>query len=94
MSDIRSSAEDQWMSVAQELEDFHKLPIGWDGYSGIRTTPRAYARAILMLSDLVIIGADPPQIVPSADGGVQIEWHNKCGSVEILIQANGTAEWE
>lgn len=72
--------------IKDKLKDLMALPIGWDGYRGI---PLKEENAMLLTDILDIIEDEDyvPQIVPSSDGGLQIEWHDRKMTIEILIRS-------
>lgn len=78
--------------AAQALGDFIELlelPEGWNSY-GARPVDEATVRlAVDVLFDAVNQLTPRPAIVPTAAGGVQIEWHMDT-EVEVEIHPNGT----
>lgn len=71
----------------ERLRKFMAFPANWDTYGGVPLKPEIAAIAATMLT--------PPAIVPTADGGIQFEWHRHQLYVEITIYGDGTmeAEW-
>lgn len=64
--------------VTARLAELERLAPGWDSEGGLPVGRRHANRAIQFLVRLMARGATPvpvPDIVPLADGGVQLEWH-------------------
>ena len=77
----------RWFDVVDsKLNAVCRLPKGWDSASGtpVAFTTAYFARQLLedLYHDTLII----PQIVPCADGALQLEWHKRARSVEVLIE--------
>jgi len=66
------------------LDTFTNLPNNWDSYGGIATSPKAVNKAKELLE---ILPDYYWQVVPSPDGGVQIEMAEQGYDIEILIYA-------
>lgn len=67
------------------LEKLVRLPIGWDGYRGQPVGLLNANFALRMLDAICGSGAAAPQIVPGAEGDLQIEWHTLKGDVELHV---------
>jgi len=70
--------------IKDRLDALTRLASGWDGYQG---APVREENAKLLMDMLDVIKDDDCliSIVPSSDGGVQIEWHDRKLSIEIFI---------
>jgi len=69
-------------AVLQRLASLLRLAPGWDSYGAPGISPRA---AELALKFLAFSTKGPtPSVVPTAKGGVQIEWHH--GDVDLEIE--------
>lgn len=83
-----TQASNGWTdTVMNRLQDLIHLPMGWDGYRG---QPVSFANANFALQMLnVICGPDTraPQIVPGAEGDLQIEWHTLQGDLELHVKS-------
>lgn len=58
------------------------LPGGWNGHGAEPVTPAALAVAEAL------------QVIPRANGGIQIEWHANGQDVEIAVEPDGTVDAE
>ena len=76
--------------AARSINALLSLAPGWDSYNGLPTSEGAARKAINILSGLVSEAARFPAIVPTGDGGVQLEWHNNGWDVEIEVDPQGT----
>lgn len=66
----------RWQSEAlARLAELEGLSPNWDGYGGRPVTRRHANRAMTFLGRIMRDDLPPPEIVPLADGGVQLEWH-------------------
>jgi hypothetical protein len=81
--------------VSQRLQELVRLPVGWDGYRGLPTRFEVAAFAYRVLESVCTSRDPEPQIVPGADGDLQIEWHLEGGDIELLISApNNAHAWK
>lgn len=67
--------------LREKLESFTRLQEGWDTYGAapIAALPIALARLLI----------EPPHLVPTSKGGVQLEWHAQGFDIEIEIHPSG-----
>ncbi len=86
-SPLRSGAEQSKM--LKELKDkcieFTKLKKGWDGFKASPVPIEKANVAMRLIDRLVNINIPKPNIVPTYDGSIQIEWHMKNYELEIEI---------
>lgn len=79
-----------------ELNRLNQLEPNWDGEAAAAITPRAIGEARQILSNalgsypLLERSLRPFFVVPSPDGGVDLEWRSGQRSVEIAIDPDGT----
>ncbi|WP_420413278.1 hypothetical protein [Roseibium sp.] len=75
----------------QGLEDrfneLTSLPLGWDGYNGQPVTFNCAQFAANLIERLCIDSVPAPQLVPGADGTLQLEWHMNGFDIEIDVLA-------
>ncbi|HEX3130798.1 MAG TPA: hypothetical protein VH394_25915 [Thermoanaerobaculia bacterium] len=76
---------DAFKEAERVIAGLLKMPAGWDSYGAkpIDRQRAAAARYVVWMS--IASGAPPPAIVPTSDGGIQLEWH-RCG-VDLEIRA-------
>ncbi|MER7275859.1 hypothetical protein ABT369_15510 [Dactylosporangium sp. NPDC000244] len=76
-------------SVIEAMTDITMLEYGWDGEQAQPLSDRAFEMAITILVDTMSIDTVPPQIVPTYDGGLQLEWHCAGVDLEVAVESNG-----
>ena len=79
-------------SVIKRLEELLRLENGWDGYNGIPISLENAIFALRMLEAVCTPETPAPQIIPGADGDLQIEWHTLQGDLELHVQAPNKVE--
>lgn len=72
-----------------DLLELLELPEGWNTYNAQQVEPDVVRQASDVLFGVVEHQVPRPAIVPTAQGGVQIEWHGDA-DVEIEIRPNGS----
>lgn len=73
--------------LRDRAEELKSLPEGWDSYNGERIDPATADRAVeLALAVAPLFPSYQPQLVPSSDGTVQVEWHADGWNVEMWVQ--------
>jgi len=84
---VLSPPRPQWISdISKTIQGFvDRLPENWNSYGAKRIQPELTAAAIRLLVEIVQPETPKPEVVPTADGGVQIEWHVRGIDLEIKI---------
>lgn len=73
-----------WLrSAITRIEDLTALAAGWDGYEASAIDAGVALQAVRFLLDHAYPAVPQPAIVPLADGGIQIEWHQ--GGIDLEI---------
>ena len=75
--------------VAEQFESLLRLPFNWDGYGAESPKLPIVGKVILLLGDLLQDSSPPPSVIPTLEGGIQVEWHRRGIDLEIEIQPNG-----
>jgi len=79
---------DPWMRpVLEAFNTLLGLKPGWDSYRAPKVKPEVGRAAFDLLRDIMRAKTPVPSIVPTADGGVQIEWHTKGIDLEIEVRS-------
>jgi hypothetical protein len=73
--------------VVDRLNHLVGLPKNWNGYGATAVKFDTASFALKLLESAFDADAPPPQIVPGARGGLQIEWHLPRGSIELDVEA-------
>jgi hypothetical protein len=68
-----------------------RLPFGWDGDGSVPAAKSALYKAERITRDALegCSSAVSPYLVPSGDGSVQVEWHEKEGELELMVDPLG-----
>lgn len=73
-----------WLrSAVERVEDLTALAVGWDGYQARSIDAGMALQVVSFLLDHAYLPVPEPSIVPLADGGIQIEWHEHGIDLEI-----------
>lgn len=70
----------------QTLQKLSELGPNWDTYGAKPITEQALKAAMEITG---IIANKPPSIVPTVEGGIQLEWHTCGHNIEIEIGPDG-----
>lgn len=77
-----------WILALQDrFDELTSLPRGWDGYAGLPVSFNCAQFAANLIERLCVAGVPAPQLVPGADGTLQIEWHLNQFDIEIDVLA-------
>jgi hypothetical protein len=80
--------ERKWqIEVQGRLLKYVKMKKGWDSYGALPVGWDTGMFALFVLNDVMRTRTPIPQVVPSAAGGVQLEWHQKGIDLELHIAA-------
>lgn len=75
-----------WLEpVAARLARLMSLPINWDGHGAGPVSPTNVLAAGRFLATVMTPSTPAPTIVPTAAGGVQLEWHRAGLDVELFF---------
>jgi hypothetical protein len=90
---IEGAEEPKWKeATVLKLVHLLGLPEGWDSY-GARQIQQAAVNSAFTLLELAAPDETPsPSIVPTSEGGVQLEWHAWGVDLELDVAPAGTAE--
>ena len=84
---ILSPARPAWISAfSKTIQGFiGRLPDNWNSYGAKRIQPELAEAATRLLSKIVQPETPKPEVVPTTEGGLQIEWHIRGIDLEIKI---------
>jgi hypothetical protein len=78
----------RWVgSVLPAIDEFLRLPEGWDTYNGQPLKLDTGMFALQLLYDVMNPRASVPLVAPTSPGGVQFEWHQGQLELELCINA-------
>jgi len=94
---ISNSSTSMLITAMRKLDELKNLPEDWDSYGADPISPNAIAKAKSIIISVVksfsnAIGdvVQLTDVIPIADGGVQLEWVGPHAELEIEISPNGT----
>ena len=83
-----SNPNSSWIQVLSErFNELTSLPRGWDGYNGVPVAFNCALFAANLIERLCVENVPAPQLVPGADGTLQLEWHMNGFDLEIDVLA-------
>lgn len=83
-----SASIPSWQDIVRKkLQAFSQLPRGWDSYDGQPLKPDAGYFAFSVLCAVMTDKTPVPELVPTPDGGVQLEWHEGNRDIELTVDA-------
>jgi hypothetical protein len=86
-------AAPRWCAEAEKrLAWVLSLPENWDGTGARRVGGEAVRRAWSFLSSIMPTEAPAPDIGPTKDGQLQLEWHRRSADLEIRMRPTGEFE--
>jgi hypothetical protein len=75
----------EWESVAlARFAELERAAPNWDGYGALPASRIHADRAMRFLVEVMTDDAPMPDIVPLADGGIQLEWHGADVRVDFI----------
>jgi len=81
-----------WLEpVIGALRELLRLPPGWNSYQAQPVAAEAAVAALELLRDTMPDALPGPAIVPTARGGVQLEWHTR--GIDLEIEALPTGRY-
>lgn len=87
---FRGLSRPAWLGECVErANDLLNLEPNWDSYGGERIEIKWAVEALQLLSQIMVAGAPSPSLVPTAPGGVQLEWHANQVDLEIELGPSG-----
>lgn len=87
-----------------ELEALLDLEPNWDSYGAHPVRSSAFVQAIRLLAAVLATPVRRPSIVPTPEGGIQLEWHepdadlefeiHPAGGIEVFLEMGDGETWE
>lgn len=85
----RSRPGNKEREIVNRINRLLELEPGWDGAHAQPLTFSAVEATVEVLSDVMIEAIPVPDVSPSVDGGMLLEWHEGGFELEIWASANG-----
>jgi len=80
----RSTLERMRAALAR-IYELTNLQPNWDSYGGLGVHPSAARHTVRLLAAIFQNDVPPPAIVPTSQGGLQLEWHRGQASLEMEV---------
>jgi hypothetical protein len=92
-SDVAGSwfNEDLFAAVRQVVR-LLSMPSNWDSYGAKPIDRQKAVSALYFLWIAIVNGAPMPAIIPTSDGGIQLEWHRRGVDLEIRVISGTSLE--
>lgn len=82
-----------WLSpTIEQVNKLLRLPENWDLDGASRVDPRAAIAALELLGATARPDTPAPSIVPTDEGGVQLEWHMRGIDLEVEVTPTGRVQ--
>jgi len=81
---VQPSPPDWLPQTESALQELLELPANWDSYGARPIRAEVVAEAVDLLHKIVQPGTPQPAVVPTARGGLQLEWH--IGGIDLEIE--------
>lgn len=81
--------QNAWLRSAENtLSHFEKLESNWDGYGASPIDPAVIQESRHLIARIAAQIEEPPVIVPTSRGGVQLEWHHGGRCLELEFESH------
>ncbi len=77
-------------SIESKLDELAKLEKNWDSYNGDPIGKGALGVARLVAKAMAGFTIDEPNIVPTSNGGISLEWYRAGREFSLSFRPNGT----
>ena len=77
-------------STRKRLAELTALEADWDSYGAVPVSPQSLTMAEQIIQQMVTrfdARGVPTEVMPIADGGVQVEWHGRSGDLALNARA-------
>lgn len=71
------------------FEELRKLEDDWDGLGALKPTTKSIDQAEVLCRVVKHFGFAVPEVCPTTNGTVSLEWYDGKGYLEIEIERNG-----
>ena len=80
-------------ALEARFEHLVGLPSNWDSYGGQPINRQWAERALRLARVLLVAGIPTPSVVPTPNGGIQLEWHRRDLDLELAIESDFAMEF-
>jgi hypothetical protein len=75
--------------TTDRLTHLSRLRENWDSYGASPVSTQSITLTIQVMNEIMVDRTPLPAIVPTTDGGVQLEWHFAGIDLEVEVNSNG-----
>jgi hypothetical protein len=87
---VRDTLVREWLRpIVGRMEHLLALPPNWNAYGAPPVSMGAALQALNVLSSTADVKVPQPQIVPTQEGGLQLEWHLRGIDLEVGSPGSG-----
>ena len=76
-------------SIIEQFEPILSLKAGWTEGKGRPVTSEAFQASLRVLEETMARDTIAPSLVPTSDGGLQLEWHCAGVDLEVYVEYDG-----
>ena len=82
--------EPKWLApTVERMNELLGLQPNWDSYGARCVEKHAVETALEILGMVMKPSTSPPTVVPTVEGGIQIEWHQNNIDLEVEVKPEG-----
>ena len=82
--------EPKWLTTTVErMNELLELQPNWDSYGARCVEKHAVETALEILGTVMRPNTSPPTVVPTVEGGIQLEWHQNHIDLEVEVKPEG-----
>lgn len=74
-----------WDAVERRFGQIRSLRENWDAYGAGPIASTVADRSLALLASIVEPASPQPSVIPTAKGGIQLEWHTLVGDLEVEL---------
>jgi len=78
-----------FLKSVEEIVNLLALSPGWNSYSAKPIGQQSVVAAIKLLAEFLELESPSPVVVPTVQGGIQLEWHTKGINLEVYVDSPG-----
>ncbi|MGB2754588.1 MAG: hypothetical protein WBD75_01805 [Phycisphaerae bacterium] len=80
----------QWLApTVERMNELLELQPNWDSYGARCLKEQAFETALEILGTVMRPNTSPPTVVPTVEGGIQLEWHQNDIDLEVEVKPEG-----
>ena len=89
----RRELPEQILRALDRAIELFQLPGDWNSHGAEPVSDAAFEQTVGFLTTYLVEGVAGPDLVPTARGGVQLEWHRQGVDIEVEVSPDGVVSW-